>query len=68
METAEEIVKSCGEPHEQASKDMFEEEFVEWILAENIIYKNGIIDYERGKRWFRTLVELYQYWKTNVRR
>ena len=53
--------------HEQASKNMFEEEFVEWILAGNITYGNGIIDYESGKRWFRTFDELYQYWQTNIK-
>ena len=53
--------------HEQASEDMIEREFVKWVLAEDIFYEDGIINYERAGKWFRTFDELYQYWQINIK-
>ena len=43
--------------HEQASKDIYPKEFVEWLMYD------GIID-----EWKETaLSDLYQYWQTNIK-
>jgi len=55
--------------HEQASKDMFEREFVEWaIINVAILGVKGKFQLIDGPELeFDSLDELYQYWITNIK-